>query len=440
MLRAIFVLAAITIGLRYCVRGAFYVLLFYLWVAYFRPEQWLWWDFVTQFNLSFIVGIGLVLSSIFSVEKWRGGFRPTLLGLLLAQTLFSTLASPAFDVAWPGWTEFARILTVSYLIFVLVTTEERLRLAVLVIAFSLGFEGAKQGWANLILHPGSINENAINVFGDNNGVAVAMLMLVPLFVALGRTAQNKKEKYLERFFALGVLYRALSTYSRGGFLASLALGILYLFRAKRKVASIVAIAVVLLVVVPVLPNAFWQRMSTIMTAADETTEVSDVSAQGRLYFWQIAVAMANDRPLTGVGPKAYSAMYNNYATSEFGSSRAVHSSWFGMLAEGGYVALALFITVIAAAFYECRVVRRLAKARPDMASLGHFAAAFEASLAVFCVGGSFVTFHLIEVLWHFVALSFVVGGLARAKSRLPVPSPQFMKSNSPVGTARLGLV
>ena len=42
MLRTIFVLGIAAIGFRYAMKSAFYSLLFYLWIAYFRPENWVW--------------------------------------------------------------------------------------------------------------------------------------------------------------------------------------------------------------------------------------------------------------------------------------------------------------------------------------------------------------------------------------------------------------
>src|SRR5215510_742064 len=66
MLRAIFVILAILIGIRYSLKGPFYALLFYLWIAYFRPEYWLWWDFFSQLNLSLIVGIAVLGGTLLS--------------------------------------------------------------------------------------------------------------------------------------------------------------------------------------------------------------------------------------------------------------------------------------------------------------------------------------------------------------------------------------
>jgi hypothetical protein len=61
-----------------------------------------------------------------------------------------------------------------------------------------------------------------------------MLMLVPILTALAATSKWRLEKYFCYFLVVGVLYRAISTYSRGGFLAMIGLGLHYLLRTKRK--------------------------------------------------------------------------------------------------------------------------------------------------------------------------------------------------------------
>ena len=42
MLRLILVSLVILVGVFYSTKGPFYVLLFYLWNAYFMPEAWVW--------------------------------------------------------------------------------------------------------------------------------------------------------------------------------------------------------------------------------------------------------------------------------------------------------------------------------------------------------------------------------------------------------------
>lgn len=419
MLRTIFVLAIIAGFTVFAVQSPFYALLFYLWVSYFRPELWVWSGFLYSLNLQFVVGFWLVLFTMLSTPRIRFGVGPLLLLLLLLQGLLSTSESLAPGWAWLYWQEFAKALLIGYLMLVLITTEQRLRLALVVIALSLGFEGAKQGWAQLILNPGARNDNTWVMLGDNNGVAIGMLMLLSLLTGLVRTSSTLLERSVGRFLAVGVAYRAISTYSRGGFLAAGGLVLHHVLRSPRKIRGLVAIAVLAAVIVPVLPTEFWDRMSTIQMTAEG--QYLDGSTAGRFHYWRVAVVMANDRPFTGVGQNAFNVVYNTYDWSHgrFGWSRSVHSAWFGMLAELGYPGFILFVVILGWAFLSCWRTRRLARNRPELSNLAIYASAIEGALLTAAIGGTFFPFQYNEMLWHTIALSMVVAQLARDRVALP---------------------
>src|SRR5262249_28041626 len=213
MLRAIFVAVIVIYGMVQSFRGPFYALLFYFWIAYFRPEHWLWNDWFSQLNLSLFVGITVLVSALFSQQRrLRLGIAQCLMLLLAAQSVLSTFASPAFDYSWSYCLDFVKSTIISVLLCSLVEDERELRLVFMVIAFSLGLETVKQGWSQMIVNPGAENDNSIAMLGDNNGVAVGVFMLIALFVALARTASRRIEKLAHRFAIVGLVYRGLSTF------------------------------------------------------------------------------------------------------------------------------------------------------------------------------------------------------------------------------------
>jgi probable O-glycosylation ligase (exosortase A-associated) len=428
MLRTIFVVLVIAGFLPFALSSPFYALLFYLWTSYFRPEQWVWTDFVSALNLQLILGFWLVLITIASRQRFRFGLGPLLLLLFLLHTWLSAWLSPVPDWAWFRWVEIAKITLIGYFMVVLVTTEKRLRLTLGVIALSLAFEGAKQGWAQFFVNPGAANENRSPMLGDNNGVAIGMLMLLSLLAGLIRTSKTATERYVGRFLAVGVAYRALTTYSRGGFLAFAALILQFILNSKRKVASLIAVVGLGAITLPVLPDAFWDRMGTIQTAVENEGGV-DRSSNARLHFWSVAMIMANDRPLVGVGPGAFSLVYNRYdpSSGEFGRGRAVHSAWFGLVAELGYPGLILFIVLFGRGLFICWRARRLTKAHPQqLGNIAIYATALEGALVVAGVGGTFFHCQYNEMLWHMFALTMVVDALVRqqaATSHVPFATP-----------------
>jgi putative inorganic carbon (HCO3(-)) transporter len=255
------------------------------------------------------------------------------------------------------------------------------------------------------------------LLGDNNGVALGTMMLVPLFAALAQTAKTKREKWLHQFFLVGVFLRGITTYSRGGFLAATALGVLMALRSPKRVRALLGIAAVVLIVNWAMPQAFWDRMTTIGTATDEDS--LDDSARSRMHFWRVAMDMAAAKPLFGVGFSTYPRSFDTYNTSKFYAEqeRSVHSIWFGVLAEMGYPGFALFVTIWGVSVWSAMRVRRAAKRDPTRFDFRAYATALESSLVVFAVGGSFLPAQYTEMPWHFFSLCTALHLLATSEAK-----------------------
>jgi O-antigen ligase len=135
-----------------------------------------------------------------------------------------------------------------------------------------------------------------------------------------------------------------------------------------------------------------------------------------------------------VGNSAYHVHYDRYDPSEgeFGVSRSVHSSWFGVLAELGYPGFFLFATIIIAAFRAC-FVARAAAARGAPKAFQTYALALEMGLVAFAVGGSFVILHTNEVVWHFIGMTMALHALAIAHA---VESPEAVPTSAAIAGTR----
>jgi probable O-glycosylation ligase (exosortase A-associated) len=433
MLRTIFVLGLITIGSFYALQSAFYGLLFYTWVAYFRPESWVWsFDFFQSLNLSLWVGLYLVLRTIGAPGDFKIDLRRGLIWVFLAHVILSVTLSSYVTMTSTFFQDFIKVLFITYLMSALANEPYKIRLVLLVMAMSLGFENAKQGWVNLIISPGAKNANPVVNLGDENEVAVGLLMLTPVLFALARTSTGKWakwEKRMHQFVGVGVAYRAISTYSRGGFLAAAAMTMAYVARSKHKVRTSIAAAVVCVGIAVVLPPEFWERMSTIRPTEGAEMETS---AASRPHFWAVARDMAADHAVLGVGVLGYMEAYNNYDFSRgrFGRNRSVHSSWFGVLADLGYTGFVMYVTILGLALAATQRVIKLAKQPGVAPELGDYASALQTGLVAYLVGGSFVTFQYREIIWHYVALSTAMlhmatrAAAAHAAGAAPLQSEQ----------------
>jgi putative inorganic carbon (HCO3(-)) transporter len=403
LLRLLLTFSAIIIGALASFYGPFYVLLFYLWNAYFRPEAWVWSDIILSLRLSLTIGVALALTSIPTLPSLRMTWQVWLLVAFLAQSLLSLLTSDFLTQCLPYWIEFLKVILVCLTITILIRDRQRFRIALWLMTWSLSFETAKQGWAQLVLNPGALNPNPHVMLGDNNGVALGMMMLVPLLMALAQTSSTRLERAIHYFVLVGVAYRGLSTYSRGGFLAGGAVFLLTLWRSQHKLRTIISTAVLLSALLTVMPDKFWARMQTITAEGEDR----DASQQSRLYFWSLATKMANDHPLTGVGPNGFRFEYPKYDTVTGESMRATHSSWFGILADLGYPGLTLFAAIALGALYTCQRIRARAK-RAGQRDVFLFASHLQTSVFAYCVGGAFLSAHYLELWWHVVALTIAL--------------------------------
>jgi probable O-glycosylation ligase (exosortase A-associated) len=432
MLRLIFVFLIIAVGTVLAAQGPFYALLFYLWNAYFRPEEWTYGGLIFSLHLSFIIGVYLVLRTALSLPKLHLNLGSILVLLFLAQAILGTVESEHLVWSRAFLSDFFKVLLITYLIVVLVTDRGKYRLTLLVIALSLGFEGAKQGWLGLYRSPGAKNDNGIAFLGDNNGVALGMMMLVPILGALAQTASRRWERYAHRFLQVGVFMRGFTTYSRGGFLAAGVLGLLTLARSERKIRALVGVAAIAGLMWWVMPQSFWDRMQTI-TAPSESR---DDSAAGRVHFWQVALTMANAKPLTGVGLNGFEVSYETYnASQEFSGVRAAHSAWFGVLGDLGFIGLILLVANLMVAAWSCWRVHRWTKRDPTKRDLRAYANALITSLATFAVAASFLSQQYNEMLWHFVGLSTALQLVASSEFATTQAAPSESMARSRPATA-----
>ena len=412
MLRLIFVFAIIAVGAFFALHGPFYTLLLYLWNAYFRPEVWVHGQALRSFHLSFYVAAFLVLQMVFNANRLRFNGRWVVVLLFVFHCFVTATFGEHSDTNFKFLKQFLRILLIAYFMFCLVDNLKQFRIVLLVMLLSVGFESVKQGWGTMIRNPGAINENPIPFLGDNNMTAVGLLMLVPLAVAFSQSFTKFRYRGFFCFFAIGTIYRALSTYSRGGFLMFGALAATYWVRTRQKMTILFGLVVVGTLILALLPPAFWDRMYSI-------TEYEE-AASGRLHVWKVALTMSAENPWFGVGFQGFEGSYNDYDFSlgEFGEARAVHSSWFGLIADLGYPGLILFVILYLQALRCCRSIQVEAAKHPDSkewTEMRYYAVALESALWAFIVGGTFLNMHYNEMVWHYLVFTMILERLARAK-------------------------
>ena len=299
------------------VRSRFAALLFYLWFAFFRPQEWVYFD-LAVFHVSLVIGLLLVIPSLFT-GIWPNATHPLGVGMILflAMALLSQIDPVDANVGW-RWIEYMAILICVALFSIsLIRTRRQLLLVVATIAGSLGFHAGKAGLASVLAGGLRYGDGLAGPWIDNNGYALAGAMIIYPLIAVG---QNVRRYYYRHLCYLGAgltVCTIISTYSREGFLALVTATAVFILLQRRRMMMMTVFGAAFLVGITVfpIPEAYRDRIQTIHTYR----KVGDESALSRLHFWQVGLRMALDRPF-GVGLRNFDVAYSKSTTSWRGPS------------------------------------------------------------------------------------------------------------------------
>jgi putative inorganic carbon (hco3(-)) transporter len=252
-----------------------------------------------------------------------------------------------------------------------------------IIAVSLCYYGVKGGLFTIITGGGShVYGPAASIIGDNNQLAVALLMVLPLLYYLRlHTRSNPIRLGLAATMALIVL-TVLGTYSRGGLIALAVVAAAFWLRTRKKLIYPAIALVVGLSALSFMPPEFWARLDTIRHPQ------SDPSFVGRENSWHVAYGYAVDHFPFGAGiyGPQLGALYHQYEPDA--RPLAAHSIYFQVLGENGFVGLALYLAMIGSSLLDLRKIRRATRGAPDLLWARDLASMLQLSLLAFAVGGA----------------------------------------------------
>ncbi|MFC3093376.1 oligosaccharide repeat unit polymerase [Alteromonas sediminis] len=257
--------------------------------------------------------------------------------------------------------------------------------------------------------------------GDPNDLALVLMFPMAFAVSLIFTPNIGRLARLLGYVGAPLLFSAvIATQSRGGLLGIMAVFALFGYRRiKSKVLffSVGGIAMFALLALAGISER---------ASGGAAEEGIDESAMGRLYAWQAAWGMALARPLTGVGLDNFYHNYFFYSPHWDGKNHAVHSTWFGVMAETGFLGLIVFIILIVSLFKSATRSLRLIESSSITAPGVHAASqAVLAGLSATLVSGTFLTQGF---TWPLYILSALVIAIARWVDTT-IPSSQHEQEN-----------
>lgn len=177
------------------------------------------------------------------------------------------------------------------------------------------------------------------MYGDPNDLALNLCVVLPFCVVLMRGSSTTPGKAFWGACVLITLVSIVATFSRGGFLALLALLLLMWRRFKPKFSSLVAVVLLFAIaagaaLVVIGPAAYFERMQTIWNPAKDV----EGSAQIRRELLLSSIDLSVKHPLFGVGPGQFPQISGLWFEA--------HNTYTQFSAEAGLVALVLFLLLL----------------------------------------------------------------------------------------------
>ena len=401
-MRDILVTLLIFGSLPFILRHAYIGVLVWSWVSYMNPHR-LAWGFAYSMPFAMIVALTLFVSFLFSREKQKLPMNATLAIwiLFIVWMGISTFNAIYPDAAMTMYTAILKVQVMTFITMMLITDERKLDLLIWVIVGSIGFFSVKGGMFTLL------TGGAFRVYGppssnieENNALAVAVLMVIPMMIYLYRATANKWIRYGLVFSIVMSLVAVVGSQSRGAILAIMAVGFFFWLKTKAKVVSGIAIVLLAALLLAFMPESWHERMDSI------TNYEEDNSSLQRLNSWQYSINVANDR-LTGGGLQSWSkqtfAVYAPHPEWVY----VAHSIYFSVLADHGWPGLIMFLSIIGLTWRNLsQVIKRTKEDHSSPPNV--LARMLQVSLVAYLAGGAFLSLSYFDLPWHLIAIAVLL--------------------------------
>ena len=428
-MRDILVSLIVFASLPYILRSPVNGVMMWVWISVMNPHTQ-GWGFATSFPFAAVVAGTTIVSMMVTREPRSVPWTPVTVVLLMfgAWMVVTLPFSLHFAESIPLWSRVMKILLMTFVVAALVKTREQVEWLLWVLALSLGFYGFKGGIFTIS------SGGAYRVWGpegtfigDNNAIALALIMAIPLLYYLHTRAKRRIVRYLLVATMLLSALAALGSYSRGGFVAIAAMVLFMVYKSRKKMALTASLLLAAPLLLLFMPQQWVSRMDTIGNYH------LDASAQGRINAWAMAYRLASDR-LFGGGFEIYTpSVFAVYAPNP-NAVHAAHSIYFQVLGEHGFIGLFLYLLLGVLTWRTAHWIKRTAREHVEFQWAGDMARAIQTSLVGFMVGGAFLSLAYFDVPYYLLCALVVTRRLmerqidertaaARAAGRPRVPIP-----------------
>jgi len=398
----------------------------WLWLSIMNPhkESYGWIYHLPILNI--IAGATLI-SVVINFNKMKKATLHPITVILVIFYLWTCLSSAfaiSYDLTLPQWLIYSKTMLFVLLMLLLLNSRPWIISAIWVFILSVGYTGVKGGIFTILTGGGARIWGAPGTaWGDNNGVSLAMLMVLPLIFAM-------KDLFDKKILRLGVYGGAflsfvtiLGTQSRGGLVGISGTTLAYFIRSKHKIIIGILIVLVGLSVLAFMPASWKNRMETIETYQQ------DRSASTRILQWRYAVQLASESPIIGNGfySRYYQPYYHKYLTG-IDVNRAAHSYLFQVLEGQGYGGLFIYLLLMITAIVSANRVSKKARKREDLKWAASLLFYSQFSITGFAFNGLTLSVAYIDLYYYILA--FIILLISHVNSELAKPAPEAISDSA----------
>ena len=398
-MRDIFVTVVVFGALLLVFKHPHYGIYLWSWLSYMNPHK-LAWGFATTIPFAFMTAVVALTAYLFSKEPKRMPWTPEtiLLLIFLGWVTFTTFFALYPLPAWEQWDKVLKIQIMTLLTVMLITDRKRLDGLVWVIALSLAFYGVKGGIFT-ILNGGvyHVQGPATTFIAGSNEIGLALIMTVPLLRYLHLQSQNQLIRFGLAASMILTGLAAIGTQSRGALLAAAAMGSLLWLKSRNKAVTAIYLIAAIGLISTIMPQEYWDRIHNIKNYQE------DASAMGRINAWHTAFNVAKDR-ITGGGFETFLAPTFECYAPEPDNVHDVHSIYFEILGEQGFIGFGLFVLIGLMAWRTGSKVIRDCKRDPQRKWAADLAAMTQVSMVGYATGGAFLGLAYFDYYYHLVII------------------------------------
>lgn len=410
-MRDIFVTLIVLVGCVYTLKKPYIGVLLWSWLSYMNPHR-LCYGFALEAPLAQVTAIVLLVSMLLSKETKKFPLNAiTSIWIIFILFMGFTTYFAYFPVeAALQYKQVIKIQLVVFLTMMLITDIDKLNKLIWVIVLSIGYYSVKGGLFTLMTGGG------FRVWGpggtyieDNNSLAIAVLMVIPLMIYL---YQANDKKWIKQGLLVAIvfsLFTVVGSQSRGAVLALSSVGIFYWIKSKgkNKVSSGIVIAILAFSILAFMPQAWLDR---ILGIGDYD---KDGSAMGRINAWWYAFNAANDN-LLGMGFESWSfETFLKYAPHPE-DVHAAHSIYFTILADHGWIGLFLYLLIYFMAWRMLVNIIKQTDKNEELKQFNSLAKMLQVGFIAYFTGGAFLSLSYFDLPWHLISIVIILSRILAA--------------------------